>query len=492
MPGHQQILRAGSKDVKKQVLDLLSVDGKLSDADYELYKEKVSKYNKYPIHFNNIPRTIEYIKETNANGMTVGQIIAHVEDNHGDHQRIAQIAFQSDGGTSDERGGRIDFDVKADDDTSIGTRMTIKEDGKIGIGTTAPSATLDVSASSGGSLTISRYEASDGITSGERLGILYFSGSENQGAAVGEGAAIEAKSTDAWAVGSHEGTSLHFHTTANDTHGWAERMVIQQSGYVGIGFNDPSAQLHVKQTAVDEVLYIECNSTSYDSQNMEDRSMAGEDDTAGASFFIYRDSNDNKAKITGTGVVSGDSSFVTSTSDYAEYFETADGKSIAVGTSVIMENGKIRAAKDGETPFGIIRPVGTSSVVGNSPWSYWNKKYKTDDYGVRLRESYTHVEWTDSSTGEFHSYHSDKVPSGISVPGDAVRKNKTRSVLNPDYDSSKKYNDRESRDEWQIVGLLGQVQITKGQPVASSWIRMGAVSSTVEMYYIFPCPQVIK
>ena len=66
MPGHQQILRAGSKDVKKQVLDLLSVETKLSEEDYELYKSKILKYKKYPIHFNNVPRTIEYIKETNV------------------------------------------------------------------------------------------------------------------------------------------------------------------------------------------------------------------------------------------------------------------------------------------------------------------------------------------------------------------------------------------------------------------------------------------
>jgi replicative DNA helicase len=64
MPGHQQILRAGSKDVKKQVLDLLSVETKLSQAEYDLYKEKVDVYKKYPILFNNIPRTIDYIKET--------------------------------------------------------------------------------------------------------------------------------------------------------------------------------------------------------------------------------------------------------------------------------------------------------------------------------------------------------------------------------------------------------------------------------------------
>jgi len=66
MPGHQQILRAGSKDVKKQVLDLLSVEQRLSEEDYELYKNEVSKYKKYPIYFNNIPRNIEYIKDANV------------------------------------------------------------------------------------------------------------------------------------------------------------------------------------------------------------------------------------------------------------------------------------------------------------------------------------------------------------------------------------------------------------------------------------------
>ena len=64
MPGHQQILRAGSKDVKKEVLDLLSVEKKLSEEEYQLYKDKVNVYKKYPILFNNIPRTIEYIKDT--------------------------------------------------------------------------------------------------------------------------------------------------------------------------------------------------------------------------------------------------------------------------------------------------------------------------------------------------------------------------------------------------------------------------------------------
>ncbi len=66
MPGYQQILRAGSKDVQKQVSELLSVEDKLSNEDYEKYKEKVVKYTKYPMYFNNVPRNMDFIKETNV------------------------------------------------------------------------------------------------------------------------------------------------------------------------------------------------------------------------------------------------------------------------------------------------------------------------------------------------------------------------------------------------------------------------------------------
>jgi len=56
--------------------------------------------------------------------------------------------------------------------------------------------------------------------------------------------------------------------------------------------------------------------------------------------------------------------------------------------------------------------------------------------------------------------------------------------LNPDYDPSKVYKNRKERDEWCLVGLLGQIPITKGQPVASNWIKMKDVSDTVEMYFV--------
>jgi replicative DNA helicase len=65
MPGYQQVMRSASKDVRKQLGELLSIDNPLSDVDFRVYAGKVQKYNKYPIYFNNIPRTMEYIMNTN-------------------------------------------------------------------------------------------------------------------------------------------------------------------------------------------------------------------------------------------------------------------------------------------------------------------------------------------------------------------------------------------------------------------------------------------
>jgi replicative DNA helicase len=66
MPGYQQVMRTAAKEVKKQMADLLSVDDKLSHVDFQTYSERVDKLKKYNIYFNNIPRSIEFIKQTNV------------------------------------------------------------------------------------------------------------------------------------------------------------------------------------------------------------------------------------------------------------------------------------------------------------------------------------------------------------------------------------------------------------------------------------------
>lgn len=67
MPGYQQIMRSASKEVKKEILELLSVEARLNDEDFKSYAKRVDKFRKYPIYFNSIPRTMEYIKQTNEN-----------------------------------------------------------------------------------------------------------------------------------------------------------------------------------------------------------------------------------------------------------------------------------------------------------------------------------------------------------------------------------------------------------------------------------------
>ena len=84
-----------------------------------------------------------------------------------------------------------------------------------------------------------------------------------------------------------------------------------------------------------------------------------------------------------------------------------------------------------------------------------------------------------------HCYHSDRIPEGITAPDDVETLTPVaqRKKLNPDYDPSQEYVKRADRDEWCLVGLLGQIPITKGQPTGN-WIKMKDVSDTVEMYFV--------
>ena len=66
MPGYQQILRAGSKGINRQVGELLSVGKRLENESYQKFKEEVLKYGNYPVYFNNVPRDMEFIKEANV------------------------------------------------------------------------------------------------------------------------------------------------------------------------------------------------------------------------------------------------------------------------------------------------------------------------------------------------------------------------------------------------------------------------------------------
>ena len=49
---------------------------------------------------------------------------------------------------------------------------------------------------------------------------------------------------------------------------------------------------------------------------------------------------------------------------------------------------------------------------------------------------------------------------------------------------AKNINPRSERDEWVIIGMLGQIQVTKGQKTGTNWIKMRDISDTVEEWLV--------
>lgn len=239
-------------------------------------------------------------------------------------------------------------------------------------------------------------------------------------------------------------------------------------------------------------------------------------------------------------------------SDYSEYFESGVGKTIPLGTAVVIENGKVRQANQNEIPMGVISA--NPGILGGM-YMEWPKKYLRDEFGneiteeykeeimkpqkkkakkerqkmkkkivkeevtrteiVQIKGKYCQKEITETIEREIeeqvfkevdlydaagkNKIGKHRIPvmetyeEEIDVLDDNGRpvmvgtgkfETKTRPKLNPDYDETKEYIPREKRPEWNCVGLLGQLPLRKGQPVAPSWIKLKDISKDVELWLV--------
>ena len=233
-------------------------------------------------------------------------------------------------------------------------------------------------------------------------------------------------------------------------------------------------------------------------------------------LFTDRDggSTDNEAKLEHSGAWSTEGAQNASTTvDYAEFFEwktelaSDDKVTETYGMTVVLDEGKVRLAEAGEEAkvLGVIRPNGTSAMVGGSHTFKWKNKYETDVWGVVQKENYTQVTWMEDNVK--HSYPKDRIPSGITPPSTDEEKTAKKYVerntyardkashkkgdllmrkkLNSSYDASKTYVDREHRrKEWAIVGLLGQVPIRDTAVIPTTWTKMKNVGTGIDLYFI--------
>jgi hypothetical protein len=207
-------------------------------------------------------------------------------------------------------------------------------------------------------------------------------------------------------------------------------------------------------------------------------------------------SQDNEFVLRGDGNGYADGTWNNNGADYAEYFESATGQVIPTGSTVVLENNKVRLATESDNPsdiIGVVRPKEPSKasmVVGNTAWNKWANKYLTDDFDRYIMEDHNVVEWTDSS-GKKHSYESHNIPENVVVPENAIVKTHDDEgkkfqhyKLNPAWNKDSEYINRENRDEWLIIGLVGQVKVLKEQIMGERWKKMRDVSVNVEEWFI--------
>ena len=218
-----------------------------------------------------------------------------------------------------------------------------------------------------------------------------------------------------------------------------------------------------------------------------------------AGWYTGNDSNaitsDRQFRFIADGNAYADGSWNGGGADYAEFFEWLDGNSSdedRKGISVVLENGKIRAATGSDNTDNIIGVISANPVVvGDSASERWKEKWITDDFGDPIYEEYSITEWYDETKKEKLNYATDRIPSDVTVGvGSSVlstdHKGNTfiRKKLNPSWDSTATYIPRKDRKEWDIVGLMGKLKVKSDQPIGTKWIKIREVSASVHEYLI--------
>lgn len=198
------------------------------------------------------------------------------------------------------------------------------------------------------------------------------------------------------------------------------------------------------------------------------------------------------------------SKLVSNGADYAEYFETEDGKPIPAGYSVCLtENGKVRISdQENDCPIGIISKM--NSVIADAHEDEWQGKYLRDPFGeyiyeeieekigeAELREKIQkqtdHLEHEQSiwwlacdEEGELNAVHHRFEEALQQLPTRLIRKPR----LNPDYDPNREYLPRSQRTEWVAVGLLGKIPLRKGQSVGKNWFQIKELTKEVDLWLV--------
>ena len=420
------------------------------------------------------------------------------------------------------------------DAVGSGDKLTITQGGNVGIGTTSPALAMDIVAASNSQLRIDSSDTNDTtflldyngggatnrirvrnaagdlafnvsntseamrIDSSGNVGIGYTTPSEKLGVngfvgfAGSNGTTPPSNNPSICRPDSSNSMALF----ANGS----EVVRISAAGNLLVGATGDSGKLFVNQQSTSSAtVYSYANNASYSGVATRTRCRR----TASSSYYLYWGESNNGGDVEfyvrGDGEVRADGTIAGGGADYAEMFEWDDGNSSNEdrrGFSVVLTNGnKIRKATSSDAAADIIGVVSANpTVLGDAEPMKWSGKYNTDDFGNYIMETYTLTEWTEPAVidddGEVteeaveHSYETDKIPSDLTVPSDAVVSSADgdgntlkRRQLNPSYDDTQTYTPREERQEWDALGLMGKLRMRTGQPTGDRWIKMRDIAT---------------
>lgn len=64
-----------------------------------------------------------------------------------------------------------------------------------------------------------------------------------------------------------------------------------------------------------------------------------------------------------------------------------------------------------------------------------------------------------------------------------IVKNKQK-VLSPKFNPNLQYSSREQREEWNLVGLVGQIPVLNDSVIAPTWVKMKKLTNEMMLYIV--------
>ena len=181
--------------------------------------------------------------------------------------------------------------------------------------------------------------------------------------------------------------------------------------------------------------------------------------------------------VNGNGMWDGTATL--SPADYAEYFEWNDGNLLnedRVGyfASLVVEKVEI----GNQNIVGIVSS--NPALIGNSAELKWNKVYLTDEWGIKiyntykkysLYDNYIYIDEDDKIYADPPNSHNILGTLFIGETNDKVFVEDIKiEKINPDFDINSSYEPRSSRKEWSPIGMLGKLHVRTAEQITGNTI----------------------